>query len=254
MRPSYEHGMGVDRGCAHEWVARARTVVRAGSQPICLSLLLSMQLLAGGCATDPPPPSWRAEARSWLDTAVDSYLRGDTRPAEAARARARTEIARSGRLDLAARSELAWCAARVASAEFEPCAGFEPLRLDAGADLRAYAAYLAGEASSDAARQLPDAHQAIVSGNLSGDAAVPALRAIADPLSRLVALGVLFQGGRTNLDAIAIGVDTASERGWRRPLLAWLNIQATALERAGRADDALPLRRRIELIAPAPSP
>lgn len=229
------------RGCAPR--------VRSPALATTLALALSGLLLAGGCATEPPPPLWRAEARSWLDTAVDSYLRGDTRPADAARAHAQTQIARSGRLDLAARAELAWCAARVASAEFEPCAGFEPLRSDAGAALQVYAAYLAGKAPPDAARQLPDAHQAIVAGNLAGDPAVAALRAIADPLSRLVALGVLFQGGRANLDAIAVGVDTASERGWRRPLLAWLNVQATALERTGRTADARTLRRRIDFVS-----
>ena len=48
------------------------------------------------------------------------------------------------------------------------------------------------------------------------------MAAIQDPLSQLVAAGVLFRSGRATPGVIATAVNTASERGWRRPLLAWL--------------------------------
>lgn len=209
---------------------------------------IGLLLTAGACATDPPPPAWRSEAKAWLDTAVDSYLRGDTRAADAALQRARREVASSGRLDLAARVELAWCAAHVASTVYESCIGFESLRGDVGQEPQAYAAYLEGHIEPAAVRLLPEAHRAFATTPLDGTAAADQLRRLSDPLSRLVAIGVLFRNGRADVEVISIGVDTASERGWRRPLLAWLKIQAAALERAGKAQEASAVRRRIELV------
>ncbi|HPM67155.1 MAG TPA: hypothetical protein PLX45_12925, partial [Piscinibacter sp.] len=48
--------------------------------------------------------------------------------------------------------------------------------------------------------------------------------------------------------AIALAADTASAQGWRRPLLAWLEVQARLAERAGANDEAQRLRRRIALV------
>jgi primosomal protein N'' len=71
--------------------------------------------------------------------------------------------------------------------------------------------------------------------------------AIKDPLSRLVAAGAVFRANRATPQVIAAAVDTASEQGWRRPLLAWLNVQALRAEKAGDTAEAARLRRRIAL-------
>ena len=73
-----------------------------------------------------------------------------------------------------------------------------------------------------------------------------AMRDLVDPLSRLVAAGVLLRTARANPEVIALAVDTASSQGWRRPLLAWLNLQARRAEQAGAAAEVERLRRRIE--------
>ncbi|RPI46333.1 MAG: hypothetical protein EHM59_01865 [Betaproteobacteria bacterium] len=205
--------------------------------------------LLAGCASGPPPPAWRVEAKSSFDLAVDAYLRGDRRVADAAFERGRREIASSGRLDLLARAELLRCAAAVASTVFEPCAQFERLRADADAADRAYADYLVCRLSPQDARLLPPAHRTLAATGMEGDAGVAALRAIDDPLARLVALGVLFQAGRAPPAAIGLGVDTASEQGWRRALLAWLEVQLAVLEQAGDMAQAGQVRRRIELVS-----
>ncbi len=209
---------------------------------------LSIILMLSACASTPPPPPWRAEAQSWLHQGIDSYLDGATAASDAAFERGRREIASSGRIDLLARAELMRCAAAVASAVFEPCAGFDPLRQDAGAAERAYADYLAGSLQGEAGKLLPAAHRPFVADALAGEAALGTLKAIEDPLSRLVALGVLFRSGRAHANAIALGVDTASERGWRRPLLAWLEIQARLLEQAGQHEEAQRVKRRIGIV------
>jgi hypothetical protein len=44
-------------------------------------------------------------------------------------------------------------------------------------------------------------------------------------------------------------VDTASEQGWRRPLLAWLGVQEKRASDAGDSETAARIRRRIDLIS-----
>ena len=79
-------------------------------------------------------------------------------------------------------------------------------------------------------------------------AAVSAVQAIADPLSRLVASGVLLRAGRATPQLLADAVETASAQGWRRPLLAWLGVQAMRAEQAGDSAEAQRIKRRIDLV------
>ncbi|TAK42032.1 MAG: hypothetical protein EPO27_17890 [Betaproteobacteria bacterium] len=175
-----------------------------------------------GCAGAPPPPDWQLNAQSALAAFERHYLAGDTRLADLEFARAKSEIARTGRGDLLARAELVRCAARVASLEIDDCPGFERWRADAGPQELAYAEYLAGR------------HE-----RAAGE----------DPLARLVAAGVQFRSGQSTPAAIAAAVDIASAQGWRRPLLAWLGVQAKRAEAAGDADAARRVKRRIELLS-----
>lgn len=206
------------------------------------SLALWAVAVVAACSSQPPAPDWQAAAKAASERAVAAHLAGNARVEAAELARARGEVARTGRADLLARVELAHCAAQVASLVFGPCAAFEPLRADVPAAERAYAAYLAGQARTEDIALLPPAHRA----------AAPA--AIADPLARLIALGVLFQSGRADPAAIALAVDTASAQGWRRPLLAWLGVQLRLAEQAAAAEEVARLKRRIALVAGPASP
>ena len=47
---------------------------------------------------------------------------------------------------------------------------------------------------------------------------------------------------------IATAIETASAQGWRRPLLAWLNVELQRAEAVGATSDAERLRRRIALV------
>ena len=76
------------------------------------------------------------------------------------------------------------------------------------------------------------------------------LAAIADPLSRLIAAGVLLRRSAATPAVVDTAVDTASQRGWRRPLLAWLGVQLRQAQAAGATDEAARVQRRIDLLAP----
>ena len=201
------------------------------------------------CSSTPPPPDWQMNAKDSLDRAVVAYLQGNSRVEAVEFARARAELARTGQAEVLARAELTRCAARVASLVFEPCTGFAALAQDASAAERAYASYLAGQATPPDAALLPEQHRAVATAN----APAAAVAGIADPLARLIAAGVLMQGARAEPAVMALAVDTASAQGWSRPLLAWLNVQVLRAEAAGDADEVARLRRRIGLVLGTPA-
>jgi hypothetical protein len=203
-------------------------------------------LALAACSSNPPPPDWPAEAKGSSERATEAWLSGDSRIEVVEFTRARAEVARTGQVALVARLELLRCATRVASLVVEPCAGFDVLAQDAAPAEQAYARYLAGTASASDAALLPGVHRGLI-GNAAPDAA---LAAIQDPLSQLVAAGVLFRSGRATPGVIATAVNTASARGWRRPLLAWLKVQHQRAQAAGDATAAAALQRRIDLVAP----
>lgn len=225
----------------------------AKTVPRCFSMAFTALLtgvLLTACSSNPPAPEWQMNARTSAERAAEAWLVGDARIEAVEFARARREIASTGRADLLARAELLRCATRVASLVFEPCAGFDALAQDAAPAEQAYARYLQGAATPADAALLPEVHRGLV-GNAAPDAAVTAIK---DPLSQLVAAGVMLKSGRATPAVIATAVDTASARGWRRPLLAWLMLQRERAQAAGATEEAARLQRRIDLVAPAPTP
>ena len=215
-----------------------------------LSILALLAL--AGCASGPPPAEWQMNAQSSLQRAVDAQLSGNDRVATAEFDRARGEIARTGRPELMARAELMRCAAAVAALQFEPCTAFERLRADAAPAEKAYADHLAGTLAASQRPLLPLAQQALSGPPSSPQADVAALRATADPLSRLVGAALWLRAGRATPEVLAVAAETASAQGWRRPLLAWLRLQQQQAQQAGRADEAARLGRRIELVLQGP--
>ena len=202
---------------------------------------LFLALLLAACASGPKPPDWQVEAKGSMERSVAAYMEGNSRVELAELARARDHLSRTGRADLLAIAELLHCATRVAGLVFEPCAGFEPLRRDATPNQGAYADYLSGRLNPSNIALLPQTQRAAAAGEAS------ALTGIADPLSQLVAAGALLQTGKASPAVITQAIDTASGQGWRRPLLAWLGVQARRAEQGGDLEEAARLRRRIEI-------
>jgi len=187
-------------------------------------------------------------AKGSMERAQEAYLSGIARVEAVEFARARAEVARTGRADLLARLELTRCATRVASLVIEPCSAYDALQADAAAPERAYAAYLAGAVLVQDVALLPEQHRPFGAG---GAAAAARLQVVTDPLARLVAAGVLLQTGRADPAVIATAIDTASAQGWRRPLLAWLGVQAQRALAAGDSAEVARIQRRMALVIDA---
>jgi hypothetical protein len=209
---------------------------------------LSLLVLLLGCTSQPALPDWQLSAKSASDRFVAAYLTGNTRVEALEFDKARRALSSTGRPDALARLELLRCATRVASLVFESCPGFESLRTDASAADQAYADYLAGRATGQNAALLPSAQQRMVLAAPTAQASV--MQAMDEPLSRLVGAGVLLRTGQASPSVLMQAVDTASSQGWRRPLLAWLGVQALRAEQAGDLKEAKRLRRRMEIAAP----
>ncbi|AOW13896.1 hypothetical protein LPB72_01140 [Hydrogenophaga crassostreae] len=202
------------------------------------------------CSSAPPPADWQMGAKGSLERATEAWLRGDSKIEAVEFARARAEVASTGRPDLVARAELVRCAARVASLDMAPCDGFEALAADAAPAEQAYSRYLAGALAAGDAALLPKVHQALAGAD--GTASDAALKGIEDPLSQLVAAGVLLRRGVATPETVKQAVETASARGWRRPLLAWLLVAQERAKAGGATDEVARLQRRIDLLAIPP--
>jgi hypothetical protein len=210
---------------------------------ILLPLLLVAVLAA--CGSKPRQPDWLVNADGAQERYERAYLSGNERVAAAEFTHFRSEVASTAQPGLVARAELTRCALQVASLDFSPCTGFERLRQDAPDAERAYADFLAGKATADQAKLLPEAYRGIAGGQ--GGAA--AVKGIKDPLERVIAAGVLLRTEKADPDVLQVAVDTASGQGWRRSVMAWLGAQAMWAEKAGATEEAARLRRRMQLAA-----
>ena len=220
------------------------------SAAIAITTRLAAALLAaavlGGCASGKKAPDWAINEQGAAERATDAYLSGNSRVADAEWRRARDEVSRTARPDLLARLELARCAAQVAALDAAPCTGFEAVAQDAADAEQAYARYLQGQLAAGDVALLPKAQQAVAP--LAPAQADAALAAIEDPLSRLVAAGVLAVRGPVPMAVVTQAVDTASAQGWRRAVMAWLINQQRLARELGDTALADQVQRRLDLL------
>ncbi|MBU1395712.1 MAG: hypothetical protein KKE84_06160, partial [Gammaproteobacteria bacterium] len=75
-----------------------------------------------------------------------------------------------------------------------------------------------------------------------------ALSRIADPLARLLDASLLVMRQEADVATLALAAETASERGWRQPLLTYLKLWQAQADILGDSAEAARLARRIQLI------
>ncbi|KKW68916.1 hypothetical protein AAV94_02540 [Lampropedia cohaerens] len=221
-----------------------------------------MLLVVGGCASKPATPQWQTRTASAMALSEAAYLDGQERIAQQSLQQAREEVSRTASVVELARLELRQCALQIASLDWQPCSAYLTLPQDGVTpQLQAYHRYLGGAMLDTAERALlPPAQRQVATIVETSDAALQALRAIDEPLSRLLGVAVLMRrSGAPDPALIALAVETASHEGWRRPLLAWLLLQQRQATIAGDSALANEAASRIHILQsggccmPAPS-
>ncbi len=212
-------------------------------------VLAAISVIAiSACGNQTPAPDWALSAEAAAQKATQAYLQGQQRVEALQWQKARDAVAGTGQLAQAAKLELMRCAAQVASLDWNACPDYEALAQDASQQEQAYARYLQARPQVGDTELLPEAQRAVARQLLGGGSGVAAVAEIKDPLSRLVAAGVLLRGGAVVPALLQQGVDTASEQGWRRPLTAWLLLQLKAARQGGEAEQQAQLQRRLKLL------
>ena len=204
-------------------------------------------LLMSACAGGPTPARWQSQSHALLERFTQQYLEGNSRQAVRSFAEAKNALASTGKPDLVARGELVRCALGTAALDADACAGYEAIRDDASPDDRVYGDFLMGRLREADMHRLPEPYRDIARAR-DESARGKALRRIEDPVSRLVAAGVLFRLAQLSPDALTLAVDESSAQGYRRPLLAYLNVQAKQAEANADAAALQAIRKRIDLV------
>ncbi|QJW83540.1 hypothetical protein HK414_03420 [Ramlibacter terrae] len=203
-------------------------------------LLFAAAALLAACGNKPRQPDWLVNADGAQERYQRAYLSGRDRVATAEFARLRSETASTGDPGVVARAELTRCAMRVASLDFQPCTGFEPLRRDAGAAERAYADFWPARCRRSRRSNCPGNTAAGRRRSTEEDRG-PGLAA--DRRGGAAAHRARRSAGAAGRDGHGVGTRLAA-RG-----AGWLGAQAMRADQAGATDEAQRLRRRMELAA-----
>lgn len=220
-------------------------MIKAKSSSIFLKYcsLVALTCLSA-CSSAPPSKDWSNNSYADQQSAIKYILLGESKKAQAAITQLRKNLSVTARTDLAAKTELILCATQQAALIMPPCENFEKLKPDAKPTELAYAQFLSGQWNTMAVQLLPGQYQALVQhphpeSQLAG---------IESPLSRLIAGSVLLQKNQLSANGLELMVSTASNEGWRKPLLAWLSVQLKVFEQNQDTQAAILVKRRIQML------
>ncbi len=207
----------------------------------------ALGLLVACGSGGPPPPDWKTDAADLIARYQKHALMGENSLAERYFREAVAATGGAGRVAETARLWLVRCATRRAMLIDDSCAEYAEL---AGAApdpaSEAYHRFLTLQWEKLDPGLLPPQHREPV--RAAAGARQAALARIEDPLARLLAASLLVMRREADPAVLALAAETASERGWRQPLLTYLRLQETQAAAAGDADTLRRLQLRIRLV------
>lgn len=212
------------------------------------ALVAFATLLLTACGSGgPPPPDWKTDASDLLQRYQKHALLGENTLAERYFQQAIAATGGAGRVAETARLWLVRCATRRAMliddacAEYAELAAAEPNAADA-----AYHRFLTLRWDGLDPALLPAQHRDLLRTPTAQRPA--ALARIDDPLARLLDASLLVMRQEADAATLTLAAETASERGWRQPLLTYLKLLREQAGTRGDATEAARLARRIQLV------
>lgn len=211
-------------------------------------LLVALCFALSACGGGPKTPDWKLDSASLIERYKKAELKGQNVLAERYFEQALAAAGSAARIEETARLHLVRCATRQASLAFEPCSGYlEYAKFGASAEDEAYHRFIGGQWGELDTGKLPAQYRSFAANR---DPAMNAalLQEIRDPLSRLIASSIAIMRKQADDATLKLAADTASEQGWRKPLLVYLKLQETRAGLKGDQAELEKLRARIKLV------
>ena len=204
-----------------------------------------------GCGSSKPVPDWTDASFNQLDNYKKSYLSGKERIAEAYFNKAVDEIKSSGDLEILARAYLTKYAVHVAV--LEAFDDREYMRIDAVEPIlqnKNFYSFLKGAFDNVDEKLLPQQYAGFLRAFQSGkkDDVAHEISKMDNPLSKLIALGLLVQKNKNDETDLKLAIDIASHNGWKKALLAYLFKLQSFYKTNNKPDKAAHVEERIQLI------
>lgn len=212
--------------------------------------LLLLLLMVAGCSSK-PAPVWISAGHKQLETFKEDFLTARSPSITEIHFRnTLEEMKKGGDLDLLGKAWLTRMALQTAVLT-EMDAGDYP-RIEAAEPVPANAnfyRFLKGDPAVNVSL-LPESYRPFWTTFRNNDSAkaTAAIAAIEDPLSRLIASAIAVRHGLETEAILRTAGETASQKGWKRALLAWLTRLKFFHARAGEAAKAAAIQSRIELM------
>jgi hypothetical protein len=205
-------------------------------------------LLLAACGGGPKVPDWKKDSVNLIEKYKLAELKGQNLRAERYFEQALAAAGSAGRLNDTARLHLVRCATRQASLAPGVCEGYlQHARHETTADDEHYHRFLSGQWDQVDSGKLPSQYREFIKADTPA-MALAATRAMQDPLSRLIAVSLMLARKQVDDDALTLAAETASEQGWRKPLLVYLKLLQNRVEARGNQQEAEKLRARIRLV------
>jgi hypothetical protein len=213
--------------------------------------LMVFSFLLVGCGSSKPVPEWKDASFNQLDNYKKSYLSGKERMAEAYFNKAVDEIKGSGDLEILARAYLTKYACQVAV--LEAFDDREYLKIDAVEPVlqnKNFYSFLKGTFDNVDEKELPQQYVGFFRAVKSGkkDEIAREISKMDNPLSKLIAIGLLVQNNMDDEIELNLAIDIASQNGWRKALLAYLTKLQSFYFMNNKPDKAAHVAERIQLI------
>lgn len=215
-----------------------------------LIILLCVGVLNACGSGGPPPPDWKSDSADLIERYKKHALQGENTLAERYFRQAVNATGGAGRVSETARLWLVRCATRRASLIDDDCREYAELAdIQTTAEDRAYYHFVTLKWDGLDTTRLPSHYAALVKtepARIQGQIAT-----IEDPLSRLLAAGLVTLRKQADRAILSLAAETASAQGWRQPLLVYLKLLQIQAVEQGSLTEQQAYAVRIRLIEDA---